>query len=157
MKHIKKRSDEEVAIKRWENEGGEIPTTVESPSTTGVVIERRANDGGESQHTDTALRVTMINTSRAVERRGEPRRTERELDLRLMPRPERHPLVFAAFDRLAVGESFVLVNDHDPQPLRMQIERMREGEMSWDYIERGAGRFRIRITRAAPAAGGQAR
>lgn len=154
MKHTKKRSDEEVAIKRWENEGGEIPTTAESPS---VALERRENEGGESQHTDTALLVTMINTSRAVERRGEPRATEREIDLCLMPRPERHPLVFAAFDRLAVGESVVLVNDHDPQPLRIQIERMREGEMSWEYIERGAGRFRIRITRTAPAAGGQAR
>jgi uncharacterized protein (DUF2249 family) len=104
-------------------------------------------------HTDAALLVTMIKPSRAVELRSEQRTTELEIDLCLMDRAERHPLVFAAFDSLAVGESFVIHNDHDPQPLRMQIEQMREGEMNWEYIERGPETFRIRITRAAPPTG----
>ncbi|HET7348976.1 MAG TPA: DUF2249 domain-containing protein, partial [Acidobacteriaceae bacterium] len=42
-----------------------------------------------------------------------------ELDLRQVPRPQRHPLVFAKFDALPVGESFFLVNDHDPIPLNL--------------------------------------
>ena len=104
-------------------------------------------------HTDAALLVTMIKPSRSVESRGEQRATEREIDLCLMDRAERHPLVFAAFDRLAVGESFVIHNDHDPQPLRMQIEQMRQGEMNWEYIERGPETFSIRITRITPPAG----
>lgn len=104
-------------------------------------------------HTDTALLVTMIKTPQAVERPRESRATEREIDLCLMPRPERHPLVFEAFDRLAVGESFSIFNDHDPQPLRMQIERLREGEVDWEYIERGPDTFRVRLTRIAPPAG----
>lgn len=104
-------------------------------------------------HTDTALLVTMVKTSQAVERRDKPLATEQEIDLCLMQRSERHPLVFAAFDRLAVGESFIIFNDHDPQPLRMQIEQMREGEMNWEYIERGPDTFRIRLTRTAPPAG----
>jgi uncharacterized protein (DUF2249 family) len=91
-------------------------------------------------HTDTAILVTMVKTSRAVERPRESRETEPEIDLRLTQRSERHPLVFAAFDRLAVGESFIILNDHDPQPLRMQIEQMRGGEMNWEYIERGTRR-----------------
>jgi uncharacterized protein (DUF2249 family) len=78
---------------------------------------------------------------------------EREIDLCLMQRAERHPLVFDAFDGLAVGESLVIFNDHDPQPLRMQIEQLREGEMSWEYIERGPVTFRVRVTRIAPPAG----
>lgn len=100
-------------------------------------------------HTDTALLVTMIKTPQKAER-PRSRATEREIDLCLMPRPERHPLVFAAFDRLAVGESLIIFNDHDPQPLRMQIEQMREGEVDWDYIERGPDTFRVRLTRIAP-------
>jgi uncharacterized protein (DUF2249 family)/quercetin dioxygenase-like cupin family protein len=104
-------------------------------------------------HTDTALLVTMVKTSQAVERQDKPRATEQEIDLCHLQRSERHPLIFAAFDRLAVGESFIIVNDHDPQPLRMQIEQMREGEMSWEYIERGPETFRIRVTRIAPPAG----
>ncbi|MCP9494847.1 MAG: DUF2249 domain-containing protein [Pyrinomonadaceae bacterium MAG19_C2-C3] len=48
-----------------------------------------------------------------------------------------------------MNESFVLINDHDPQPLRMQIERMREDEMGWEYIERRPEMFRILVTRVA--------
>jgi uncharacterized protein (DUF2249 family) len=103
-------------------------------------------------HTDAALLVTMIKTAVAGKPVDESRATEREFDLCLMERPERHPLVFAAFDRLAVGESLVIQNDHDPQPLRIQIEQIRQGEVSWEYLERGPDTFRIRITRVAPPA-----
>lgn len=105
-------------------------------------------------HTDAALLVTMIKTPTAAERRDERRApAEHEIDLCATPRPERHPIVFAAFDRLAVGESLIIYNDHDPQPLRLQIEQMREGEMNWEYVERGPDTFRIRLTRVAPPAG----
>ena len=101
-------------------------------------------------HQDSALLVTLVkNPGTAVSQVVEPGTsvTVSELDLRDTPRPERHPLVFTAFDRLEEGESFVLINDHDPQPLRRQMERMREGEVGWEYIERGPEFFRIRITR----------
>ncbi|HWT03966.1 MAG TPA: DUF2249 domain-containing protein [Pyrinomonadaceae bacterium] len=101
-------------------------------------------------HTDAALLVTMIKPSGAGESGGARRAAECEIDLCLMERPERHPLVFAAFDRLAVGESLTIHNDHDPQPLRIQIEQMRQGEVSWEYLERGPDTFRIRLTRVAP-------
>ncbi len=104
-------------------------------------------------HTDAALLVTMIKTSLAAGRDDAPPQAEREIDLRSLPRFERHPLVFDAFDRLAVGESFVIFNDHDPQPLRMQIEKMRAGEMAWEYVERGPDALRVRLTRIAPPAG----
>jgi uncharacterized protein (DUF2249 family) len=52
-----------------------------------------------------------------------------------------------------VGESFVIINDHDPRPLRMQMEKMREGEVEWEYVERGPDTFRVRLTRIAPPAG----
>jgi uncharacterized protein (DUF2249 family) len=75
--------------------------------------------------------------------------TSRELDLREVPRPERHPLVFASLDALTVGESFVLINDHDPVPLSRQIEDRRPGQVTWEYERREPGMFRIRITRIA--------
>ncbi len=101
-------------------------------------------------HQDSALLVTLIkNPEAAISQVPEPGAsvTASELDLRDTPRPQRHPLVFTAFDRLEEGESFVLINDHDPQPLRRQLERMREAEVAWEYIERGPEFFRIRITR----------
>jgi uncharacterized protein (DUF2249 family)/quercetin dioxygenase-like cupin family protein len=104
-------------------------------------------------HTDSVLLVTMIKTPKVVEGPDESRAKEREIDLCLRPRPERHPLVFNAFDRLAVGESLIIFNDHDPHPLRMQIEQMREGEMHWQYVERGPDTFRVRLTRIKPPTG----
>jgi uncharacterized protein (DUF2249 family)/quercetin dioxygenase-like cupin family protein len=101
-------------------------------------------------HQDSALLVTLIkNPGIAVSQVLEPGTsvTLSELDLRDTPRPQRHPLVFTAFDCLEEGESFVLINDHDPQPLRRQMERTREGKVAWEYIERGPEFFRIRITR----------
>jgi uncharacterized protein (DUF2249 family) len=38
-----------------------------------------------------------------------------ELDVRVIPPRERHPRIFALFDRLEPGQGFVLVNDHDPK------------------------------------------
>lgn len=36
------------------------------------------------------------------------------------PPARRHGLIFDAYDQLAVGSGFVLVNDHDPKPLYYQ-------------------------------------
>lgn len=47
--------------------------------------------------------------------------TDARLDLREIPPPERHPKVFEAFEDLDSGESLVLVNDHDPEPLYRQM------------------------------------
>ena len=78
-----------------------------------------------------------------------------ELDLRHVERPRRHPLVFAKFDALEVGESFVLINDHDPIPLHGQMETMRPQQLTWEYIVRGPGIFRIRVSRIAPLTGNE--
>jgi uncharacterized protein (DUF2249 family)/quercetin dioxygenase-like cupin family protein len=74
-----------------------------------------------------------------------------ELDLRDVPRPQRHPMIFAKFDALLLGASLRLLNDHDPIPLSRQFNTLRPGEALWEYMERNPGNFRIRITRIAPA------
>ena len=40
---------------------------------------------------------------------------EKTLDVRDMVPKERHPMIFDTFKALGLGESFVLVNDHDPK------------------------------------------
>jgi uncharacterized protein (DUF2249 family)/quercetin dioxygenase-like cupin family protein len=90
----------------------------------------------------------------AVKRSGAA--NDEELDLREVPRPQRHPMIFAKFDALAPGESLRLLNDHDPIPLNRQFDSIRPGEASWEYIERGPSLFRIRIRRIAAAGQGAA-
>lgn len=76
------------------------------------------------------------------------------IDLRDTPHERRHATVFFAFDQLAAGEWFLLVNDHDPQPLRAQMEQYRPGQLSWEYEVQGPYEFRIKISRVASAAAG---
>src|SRR6185312_3015328 len=53
------------------------------------------------------------------------------LDVRQLPLWERHPMIFAAFDNLRDGEVLLLVNDHEPRPLRLQFADLRPGRFSW--------------------------
>jgi uncharacterized protein (DUF2249 family) len=83
---------------------------------------------------------------------GDAATNDEELDLRHVPRGQRHPLVFSRFDSLVLGEDLVLVNDHDPQPLHVQFDKLRPNEAEWHYVDRGPDVFRIRIVRVGFAA-----
>lgn len=100
---------------------------------------------------DSRLLVTMVKPSDAAAWTALAPQG-RDLDLRQTPRERRHSTVFYAFDSLATGEHFYLVNDHDPQPLRAQMEQLRPGELSWEYEIRGPNEFRIKISRVAATA-----
>lgn len=73
------------------------------------------------------------------------------LDIRIIPRPQRHPLIFQTFENLQPGQSLQLVNDHDPAPLHNQFTFRLKGQFAWDYLEQGPETWRVRITRTAPA------
>lgn len=71
------------------------------------------------------------------------------LDVRQLPPPQRHALIFDTYEKLGSGEGFVLVNDHDPKPLYYQFQAERPGEVSWEYIDLGPDVWRVRIGRLA--------
>lgn len=60
---------------------------------------------------------------------------------------ERHPLIFRTFDELKKGESFILINDHDPKPLYYQFLHEKEGLFSWEYLEQGPETWKVKITK----------
>ena len=78
---------------------------------------------------------------------SETAREPMQLDVRVIPPREKHPTIFQTFDALDAGESFVLVNDHDPFPLRYQFEAERAGRFGWDYLETGPRVWRVQISR----------
>lgn len=78
--------------------------------------------------------------------------TDPELDVRSEPPPRRHQLIFETYEALAAGDGFVLVNDHDPKPLRYQFEAEHTGEFTWEYLEQGPAAWRVRIGRPEEAA-----
>jgi uncharacterized protein (DUF2249 family)/quercetin dioxygenase-like cupin family protein len=70
-----------------------------------------------------------------------------ELDVRGLRKPDKHPAVFQAYDALDVGGSVDLVNDHDPQHLREELEVDHPGSHRWEYLDERPTAWRIRITK----------
>lgn len=70
-----------------------------------------------------------------------------QLDVRVIPPREKHPTIFHTFEALGSGESFILVNDHDPFPLRFQFEAERPGQFTWSYLEQGPQVWRVEIAK----------
>ena len=71
------------------------------------------------------------------------------LDVRALPPPRRHELIFRRLDGLSDGDAITLVNDHDPKPLHYQLEANQPGHFSWDYLEKGPEAWKVRIARIA--------
>jgi uncharacterized protein (DUF2249 family) len=61
------------------------------------------------------------------------------LDVRAVRKPGKHPQIFEQFNALAVGESFVLMNNHDPWHISDEFETDHPGEFSWQYLQAGLG------------------
>ncbi|RWM07713.1 DUF2249 domain-containing protein [Mesorhizobium sp.] len=68
-----------------------------------------------------------------------------QLDVRAIPPVERHARIFGIARALDEGESFVIVNDHDPRPLRYQMETRYPGLFSWEYLQQGPEIWRVEI------------
>lgn len=73
--------------------------------------------------------------------------TPLELDVRVIPPREKHPTIFRTFDSLPVGSSMVIVNDHDPRPLKYQFAAERPDKFNWTYEAEGPDVWRVRIDR----------
>ena len=71
------------------------------------------------------------------------------LDVRTLAAKDRHALIFKTYEELQPGQSFILVNDHDPKPLYYQFEFERKGKFTWSYLEQGPEVWRVRIGRTS--------
>ena len=72
-----------------------------------------------------------------------------DLDVRSLAPAQRHERIFAAIAALAPGEAFVLTNDHDPKPLRYQLDAEQPGQIGWEYLTEGPEVWRVQISRVA--------
>ena len=84
---------------------------------------------------------------------------DKVMDVRPIPCSVKHGLILRTWRELPVGDHFILLNDHDPVPLRYQFEAEFPGAFTWDYLERGPEDFRVKLTKLQelppPVASGQ--
>jgi len=72
---------------------------------------------------------------------------EKILDVREMVPKDRHSKIFGTFKELKPGESFVLINDHEPKPLLYQFQAEHHGEFNWWPLETGPQVWRVAIAK----------
>jgi regulator of cell morphogenesis and NO signaling len=65
----------------------------------------------------------------------------------------KHPTIFKKFDSLKEGESFVIINDHDPKPLYYQLLAERGNIFTWEYLEQGPEIWKVHIKKNEAATG----
>jgi uncharacterized protein (DUF2249 family) len=71
------------------------------------------------------------------------------IDVRTIAPRMRHPMIFTAFENLAGGEAFLIVNDHDPKPLFYQFSAEYPGTFEWVYQEQGPDVWQVRVSKVA--------
>lgn len=57
----------------------------------------------------------------------------------------KHPTIFKKFDSIKEGESFIIINDHDPKPLYYQLLAERGAIFTWNYLEQGPEVWKVHI------------
>lgn len=70
-----------------------------------------------------------------------------DLDVRKIAPRQKHPAIMSLFNGLQPGQSFTLINDHDPAPLYYQFNALYPGQFAWEYLESGPEVWRVRIGR----------
>jgi len=70
-----------------------------------------------------------------------------ELDVRVIPPRDKHPTIFKTFDSLSSGQAMVILNDHDPKPLRYQLLAECPDTFDWTYEAEGPELWRVKISR----------
>lgn len=76
-----------------------------------------------------------------------------EIDVRGLPHAARHEEIFGRLSGLSAREALVIINDHDPAPLRSQLNARWPGDFSWAYEESGPERWKVVMTRIGQTAG----
>ncbi len=67
------------------------------------------------------------------------------LDVRELPPARRHSVIFETFEALQPGQSFTLLNDHDPKPLYYHFTIEQKGRFTWQYLEQGPTLWSVQI------------
>lgn len=71
------------------------------------------------------------------------------MDVRPIPCSVKHGLIIRTWLELAVGDHFILLNDHDPVPLYYQFSALWPAAFTWQHLVKGPEEFRVKITKLA--------
>ncbi len=77
---------------------------------------------------------------------------ERVIHVKDIDPRHRHTIILQLFAHLPPDNSLQLVVDHDPKPLRYQLEAVHGARCQWTYLEQGPDCWRVRLQQRTPRA-----
>ncbi len=77
------------------------------------------------------------------------------IDVTQLQPTEKHPAIFDAFDKISLGESVIIHNDHDPKPVYYQLLNLKGNCFSWTYLAKGPEVWEIEIKKSDPVTGAE--
>lgn len=67
------------------------------------------------------------------------------LDTKAFDARARDALVLSLFEGLKTGESFVVLTAADGEDLCRQLTSLSEGNLKWEFLDKGSAEWRLRI------------
>lgn len=90
------------------------------------------------------VRITKTDESQPM-----PEEASTRVDVRIIPPQDRHESIFHRFDLLAPGDAMEIVADHDPAPLRQQLEDIHgSAAFEWNYRKQEPREVRVLLKKA---------
>src|SRR5574342_542888 len=77
---------------------------------------------------------------------------DKVMDVRPIPCSIKHGLIIRNWIQLAVGDHFILLNDHDPVPLFYQFSAQWPGTFTWEHLVKAPDEVRVKLTKLKPLA-----
>jgi uncharacterized protein (DUF2249 family) len=68
-----------------------------------------------------------------------------EIDVRIIPPKLKHRTIYQTLQALPLNETLRIVNDHDPRPLRFELDADYPHAFAWQYVESGPDRWLVEI------------
>lgn len=132
------------------NDHDPIPLFYELRAERGDIFEWLKKENGPETWT---VVITKFKDAQKVSGEIKEEKTEAKNDdipvinVTLLEPKMKHPTIFAGFDALQPGQTFQILNDHDPKPLYYQMLAERGPVFKWEYIENGPKWWRVQITK----------
>lgn len=69
------------------------------------------------------------------------------IDVRAIAIPERHAHIVRALEEMRDGQTLRIISDHEPRPLRAELDKTFARQVRWGQSNLGDGRWEARITK----------
>lgn len=130
--------------------GKEVNLLLPALADEGVDVQQLIDDHPEMAGGDrkrAAVTAQVVKTESGEAPTIPPVSGTEEVDVRPLGHDARHGMILGKMQALTETGKLIIVNDHDPLPLKYQAEAMWPDQFVWKYLDEGPEAWRVSIER----------